>query len=191
MNKDKILLIIFCIFLPILLLLTSYKVVVGLSDFTPNQQETIDFLYQLGELQLNYTANEISHLVDVQKIMQLYDYVFYLSLLIVTILITYYKRNKKQLLKLFKCGGITAVGFTVIKTLFALFGFNYAFEIFHEILFPQGNWKFPANSLLIKTFPLEFFITLSLKIFFLAIVLGSIFISVVFYYHYVRSSKRN
>ena len=177
MKKEKILLIIFCIFLPIFLLLFSYKVVLGLTDLTENQEETMDFLNG-DELNLNYTTGEISHLEDVKSVMTFIDYLFYLSLIIVTFMITYYKRNKQQLKKSFKYGGITtliSIGFVLF---FSLFAFNSAFTIFHKIFFPQGNWIFPNDSLLIQTFPIDFFVGISMKIFLLGIILGSIFILV-------------
>ena len=188
---NKTLLIIFCIFLPIFLVLFSYKIVLGFTDLTANQEETVDFLKDKEELRLNYTNSEVSHLEDVKKVMNLMDYLFYFSLLMVTGIITYYKRNKKRLLKLFKYGGIVTVLFIIIKSLFALISFNYAFTIFHQILFPQGNWTFPFDSLLIQTFPLEFFIEINLKILGLAFIMGSIFIGLAFYFNNVHRSKRN
>ena len=174
MNKNKIILIIFCIFLPIFLLLFSYKVVLGLSDLTENQQETMNFL-DGDELNLNYTTSEFSHLEDVKSVMNFIDYLFYLSLIIITFIITYYKRNKEQLKKLFKYGGITTLVTVGLILLFALISFNSTFTIFHRIFFPQGNWIFPSDSLLIQTFPIEFFMGISLKMFLLSLVLGSIF----------------
>lgn len=39
---------------------------------------------------------------------------------------------------------------------FALLAFGVAFELFHRVLFPGGNWAFPADSLLIRLYPYEF-----------------------------------
>ena len=134
----------------------------------------MDFL-KGDKLNLNYTANEVSHLEDVKSVMNFIDYLFYLSLIIVTFIITYYKRNKKQLKKLLKYGGITTLVSIGLILFFALFAFNSTFTIFHKIFFPQGNWLFPIDSLLIQTFPKEFFTKISLKIFLLGIMLGVIF----------------
>ena len=190
MNNYKLILIIFCIFLPIFLLLFSYKAVLELSDLTEPQQDTMDFLENKQELNLNYTSLEASHLEDVKKVMNSIDYLFYLSLIIITLIITYYKKNKKQLQKLIKYGGITTLISIGLILLFALFAFNSTFTLFHKIFFPQGNWIFPINSLLIQTFPIDFFIGISLKIFLLTIGLGSIFIGVSYYLKNV-SSKRS
>ena len=190
MNHNKLILIVFCIFLPLFLLLFSYKVVLGLSDLTENQQETIDFLNNKQELNLNYTTNEVSHLEDVKGVMNLIDYLFYFRLIIITLIITYYRKNKDQLKKLFKCGGITTLISIGLILLFVLISFNTTFTIFHQIFFPQGNWLFPIDSLLIQTFTIGFFIGISVKIFLLTMGLGSIFIGVSYYLKYVRS-KRN
>jgi integral membrane protein (TIGR01906 family) len=190
MNKNKLFLIIFCIFLPIFLLLFSYKIVLGVSNLTENQQETMDFLENKQELNLNYTSSAVSHLEDVKGVMNFIDYLFYLSLIIVTLIITYYKKNKEQLMKLFKYGGITTLVSIGFILLFALFAFNYVFTLFHQIFFPQGNWIFPTNSLLIQTFPIEFFIGISFKIFLLSIGLGIVFIVLEFLIKNV-CSKRN
>lgn len=36
--------------------------------------------------------------------------------------------------------------------------FNGLFAAFHGVLFPQGNWTFPARSLLISMYPLDFWV---------------------------------
>ncbi len=35
---------------------------------------------------------------------------------------------------------------------------SWLFEVFHHVFFPQGNWRFPAGSLLIQTYPEQFFV---------------------------------
>ena len=102
MNKNKLFLIIFCIFLPLFLLLISYKLVLGFTDLTENQQQTIDFLENKQELNLNYTVSETSHLEDVKGVMSTTNYFLYFTLFICTFIITYYKNNSKQLKKILK-----------------------------------------------------------------------------------------
>ena len=41
----------------------------------------------------------------------------------------------------------------------SLVSWDWLFEVFHLVLFPQGNWRFPADSLLIQTYPQEFFVS--------------------------------
>ncbi|MBU4482238.1 DUF1461 domain-containing protein [Patescibacteria group bacterium] len=48
------------------------------------------------------------------------------------------------------------VGIAVISLISLLF-FDRFFELFHLILFPQGNWQFNASSLMIQTYQQSFF----------------------------------
>ena len=178
-NKDKILLVLFCIFLPILLILFSYKMVLSFSSLTMNQQETINFLKGKAELNLEYTSNEMSHLIDVKKVMQNMNYLFYLSLLICTLILTYYKESKKNkankeiIKKKLRYGSIGSLIILGVVFLFVIINFNFSFTIFNEIFFPQGNWVFSEDSLIIQTFPIKFFINITLKIFILALLVSS------------------
>lgn len=44
----------------------------------------------------------------------------------------------------------------VLLLALALFVFPFFFLLFHEVAFPQGNWAFPENSILIQLFPETF-----------------------------------
>lgn len=44
----------------------------------------------------------------------------------------------------------------VVAGAIAVVAFGAAFELFHRILFPGGNWTFPADSLLIRLYPYAF-----------------------------------
>jgi integral membrane protein (TIGR01906 family) len=178
-DKNKVLLVIFCISIITLLLLLSYKIALGTTELTENQDITIKFLVDNHNLELNYTSSEKSHLEDVKGVMQGLDYLFYLSLLVVTLIITIHKKKKEIIKKLFYYSGISSLVFFGIIMLFSLISFNSMFTYFHKIFFPQGNWLFPIDSLLIQTFPIQFFITISLKVMVISIIVaaGMIFIS--------------
>lgn len=177
MKLNTVLLIIFIACLPLFSVLLSYKMALVLIDLTENQETTMNFLQGKGELTLNYNADEISHLNDVKKVMGCLDYLFYFLLLFLTLILTYHKKNKEQLQKLLAFGGITTIIFSLMIIIFTLLSFNYSFTIFHSIFFPQGNWSFPADSLLLQTFPLDFFISLSRSIFLGALFLGLVLIA--------------
>ena len=53
-------------------------------------------------------------------------------------------------------GGILLAGAVVVVGIFAAVAFGVAFELFHRVLFPGGNWAFPADSLLIRLYPYAF-----------------------------------
>lgn len=173
---------IFSLSLLVLLTLLSYKIVLFSANLTPEQQDTINFLNDKEELRLNYTAGEMFHLNDVKKVMELTDYLFYSSLLICTGIIAWHRRNKDFLRKSFLYGGIFAVMVLGLLAVYTIFSFDSAFNIFHRIFFPQGNWLFPADSLLIQTFPADFFVKMCWKIFGTALFLGSLFILLGFFF---------
>lgn len=177
MDKKNIFLILFCIFLPLFLLLLSYQTALQFYPQTAEQKTSLDFVRGITENPaLNYTAGELSHLEDVKNVMNSVEYVFLFSFLMVIIIIGINIKNKLMLKKLFLCGGIATVVLVGLILLFSWISFNSSFTTFHKIFFPLGNWQFPESSLLIQTFPIDFFINISLIIFLQAILLGIIFI---------------
>ena len=114
---------------------------------------------------LNYTSAELSHLQDVQRIISVIEYLFLISLLTTLTILGINFRSKLLLQKLLHYGGIATLIVAVVILLCLLFAFNSSFTAFHELFFPQGNWQFPSDSLLIQTFPLSFFIKIAFTIF--------------------------
>lgn len=174
--SKRIILTVFSLFCFLFLILFSYQLVLLLINQTENQAQSINYVSNRGELNLNYTALEISHLDDVKKVISLAHYWFYFSLVVVAGMILYYLKDKFKLKKLFLWGGITTTAVMGVILLLGIISFNSSFTVFHQIFFPQGNWQFPVDSLLIQTFPLGFFIEISLFIFILTLIEGIVFI---------------
>jgi len=187
----KYLLVIFCILLPIFLMLFSYKMALEFTALDANQESTIDYLQNNRELSLNYTIMEVSHLEDVKGVIKISDYLFYFSLLVLTLILTFYRKKKEETKKLLFYGGITTVIMLGMILLFLLLSFHSAFTVFHNLFFPQGNWQFASDSLLIQTFPLGFFIGMSYKIFVQSLIYGIIFILLYFLLKHAHSSQRD
>ena len=106
-NARKIVLVLFCIAFPLFLLLLSYSLVLLFTDLTPQQKEVFSFLGDQGKLSPGFTPDEVSHLLDVKKIMDIADYIFYGLLLLITVTLTYYQKDRNFVLKLLKLGGIS------------------------------------------------------------------------------------
>jgi cation transport ATPase len=157
MNKIK--LVLFCILFPLLLLLLSYHANVMLLNFNVSQQETYDYVAKNGQLSLNYTSQEISHLDDVKEVMFYEKIFFWIILMGIIILLKLNPAENKVMLNYACVTGLTAI------IVLLLLNFNFIFELFHQILFPQGNYSFPISSLLIQTFPLKFWESISKNIF--------------------------
>jgi len=174
-----------CIVISLFLLLSSYKAVISFTNLISPQQGVFLFLQDKGELVSGFTAEETSHLEDVRIVMKTIDYILYFLLLFISIVLIYYRKDKTFIREILLYGGISSVILTTLTLLSSLLLFNVVFTLFHQLFFPQGNWAFPADSLLIQTFPLEFFITISRNIFLLTLFLGILFILLGYYSKYV------
>jgi uncharacterized membrane protein len=142
-----------------------------------------DFLVWQKPLSKEFTENELSHMRDVRFLFnsfRLITLLFLLFLLIYFVLETQrikklkgskLRKEKKLFLekktffiKTTKQASIFSLIFLVLLVLFVLLNFNFSFDVFHRIFFPQGNWIFPHDSLLITLFPSEFFFSMASKI---------------------------
>ena len=189
MQKKKLFIIAWCILLPLFLLLLSYKLTLLLFPVTIAQAETFSYLSGQGRLNMNYTSLEMSHLDDVKKVMDTVNFLFYGLLIIVLIMIISQWKKKKFLVELCQDGGFSTIGTVILLFLAIILSFNITFTIFHLLFFPQGNWQFPADSLLIKNFPIGFFVRISTWIALLSFAEGSIFILLSYFLSY--ESHRN
>lgn len=108
-----------------------------------------------------FTALEQDHLLDVALLIK--KGLFALAVLIVLFiplwLLTKKRRRAAVLLSPFL---FLLIHIPVASSIVA--NFTKAFARFHEIFFPQGNYLFPANSLLIQTYPEKFFASMFLLI---------------------------
>src|SRR3989338_3438513 len=189
MDRKTAALILFCISLPLFLLLISYQTTLFFTDLTAEQRAVFDFLQKEDKLQ-GYTEPELSHLEDVKRVMTFAEVVFYSLLLLTSLILTYYRREKHFIITLLRYAGITTVSLLIVLLTAVAVSFTSSFTFFHQLFFPQGNWTFPADSMLIQAFPLEFFITISRNIFLQAFLIGSLFILVSYYLSYVYRHPR-
>ncbi|MDO8511074.1 MAG: DUF1461 domain-containing protein [Nanoarchaeota archaeon] len=181
----KLAVILCCGAISLFLLLLSYKTVLVFTDLTPAQEKVFDFLEEQQELPPEYTESEISHLEDVKKVMKYADYVFFVLLLTVTVIISYHRKNTDLVVRLLKYGGKITVVVIAIFGILSVFFFDPVFTLFHSLFFPQGNWTFAPDSVIIQTFPLDFFMSISRNIFLLTLFLGILFILSEYFYNYV------
>jgi integral membrane protein (TIGR01906 family) len=171
MKKNRIWHILFIILFIISLYLTSAKNVLyneefhnqefeklGVYDKISNANEIsgsiIDFYQNKGELHNEFNEDESSHLSDVKILINKSDnllLIFSISLIILLSLILF---NNPDISKMIISTGI---GGLILPIPALLFNFTNVFTKFHLIFFPQGNWQFPLDSLLIQLFPKQFF----------------------------------
>jgi len=168
----KVIMILTSIILALFLIISAYKISLLSTKLSADQQKVFDFLRNKADLPEDYTTSEKSHLLDVKKVMQKTDYVFYFVFFISAFIIIYYYKNKQMLKEILYYSGFITLTIIVIILLGIIINFNFMFEIFHLLLFPQGNWQFPLESLLIRTFPLDFFVWMGAKLIFFSLVFG-------------------
>jgi len=128
-----------------------------------------------------FTENEISHMVDVRDLIFKILLLFYISLTLLILLLTLLLILERKHIKRLKGTGLVfVISSSVVLFLFIILyilsmNFSQLFDNFHLLFFPQGNFMFDSNSLLITLFPFNFFYQ-----YFIRLAIGSIFLSFIF-----------
>lgn len=127
-----------------------------------------------------FNQNEISHLNDVKILLRKIMITFYAALSFFAVsLILLIRRNRLFYIKdvsiIFLCSSGLMI-FILVILFFLGRNFSSLFENFHYIFFPQGNWAFSSDALIITIFPFGFFYD-----FFFKLVISSFVISVILF----------
>lgn len=130
------------------IIILSFFVVFAFHAHTPLQEDVKEYL-ETGQEELPFSQEANSHMHDVFVLISWARILAVIS--IVTALVSLKNLNKRSL------QGASVVLITT-PLLLALVNWNTLFTAFHQVFFPQGNWMFPANSLLIQTYPIESFV---------------------------------
>ena len=114
-------------------------------------ENLLNYLENKEELKFSYTERELVHLEDVKNLFNILSiFVYVLAFLILAVLIF----NKDELSMILIISGALTILITLI--LF-LFDFSFLFTKFHELIFSNNYWLLDESTLLIKTYPAEFF----------------------------------
>ncbi len=158
------------------------------------------FKFFKGKEDLKYfNEEEKSHMQDVKFVVSGINFIYYSSTIffILIFLVLYFlsKKDKmsfiEHLYKMILYGASASLIFLIVLFLWSVFSFDTLFFLMHLILFPQGNWMFPAGSLLITLFPEQFFFDMALRIFVYAIFQSGVFFIVGYWLRkQVKLSKR-
>lgn len=115
------------------------------------QGDRLDFL----------TADERAHLRDVKRLFDVSIVVAFVAVaVLVWWLLTLRRRDApvgERVGRVLLCAGVGTVVVMVVVGIGALLDFDRFWDSFHEILFPQGNWQFAFDSMLIRTYPPSYF----------------------------------
>jgi len=139
------------ILIPIFIILLNLQLLIFNNNFYDDDVSDNLLNYFKGEeLNFNYTEREIVHLEDVKNLMNILKIVLYILFFFILILLF-----NKDISNILIISGLITIGIVI---LLFLIDFSFLFTKFHEILFTNDYWLLDKNTLLIKTYPLEFFI---------------------------------
>jgi len=175
-------LILFVVFMPLLVYLSTAKMVafneaVYEKEFEKNnvdipdrQQKAAAVIAYLSDetdiLDVDFTEEEAQHMADVKKVVQGAEYLLWISVFIVLLsLVTLYSFRDEQpgiLKKSFFIAGLVLI---LLPVLLFVLPFDLIFELFHQPLFASGSWVFEAEALLVNLFPTGFFYGMAMRIF--------------------------
>jgi integral membrane protein (TIGR01906 family) len=109
-----------------------------------------------------FNEKELIHLKDVKGLIQLDGVVQIVALIMMFIcsllLLLWLKEKWRIVIKSVLWGSVATLGFVIVLALWALFGFEQLFLLFHQVSFTNQFWILdPSKDYLIMLFPEEFF----------------------------------
>ena len=136
-----------------------------------------------NELNVDFSEDEKSHMADVKRLIVFEEFVF-IALLIGFFVLAY---KRKIHLNHFKKAALIVFLIALLSLIASVF-FNSFFELFHLVFFPQGNWQFLSNSLMIQVYQQSFFQEFFVRIILVAVFI-SLFLTILFYLIVVKNRK--
>ena len=114
-----------------------------------------DFYIDLGDGYTFYTADEAAHLRDARAVLYLFVALALAALVLIVAALVHRPTDARRWRAVVRGAAGLAVG-TVVVGIVGFLVFDAAFELFHRVFFPGGNWEFPADSNMIKLYPYAF-----------------------------------
>ncbi|MEO6349712.1 MAG: DUF1461 domain-containing protein, partial [Candidatus Limnocylindrales bacterium] len=102
-----------------------------------------------------FSADEAGHMRDVRAVLLAFLVAAAMFVALIALTLTRASGDARAWRALARGGLVLALGLVVLGV-FAALAFGVAFELFHRLLFPGGNWSFPEGSLLITLYPYGF-----------------------------------
>jgi integral membrane protein (TIGR01906 family) len=105
-----------------------------------------------------YQADELSHLDDVRVVMSAARTATGVAaaVLALWLVVGLIGRRWAAIRRGVFWGGVVAIGLVAVAGIAAIGDFSAVFAVFHGLFFAAGTWEFPAESLLIRVFPGQF-----------------------------------
>ncbi|MDK2849691.1 MAG: hypothetical protein PWP03_276 [Candidatus Woesearchaeota archaeon] len=130
------------------------------------------------------TVKEALHMLDVKTLMNkllLFSSSLLLVLAVLVLILVFTNRitTNRIINETFKKGFVVSLLIFAVFILTVALGFSLFFETFHRIFFPQGNYTFPRNSILILNLPQSFFLKFLILSITEALALDTLFFTIV------------
>ena len=180
----------FLLFLiPVFLIFLNLKILAFDHDFYDYENKDVnenllDYLSNKDELRFNYTQKELIHLEDVKNLFNMLNIVLYVLAFIILIVLIL---NKDDLSKILMISGFLTMLFMLTLT---LIDFGFLFTNFHKAAFSNDYWLLDGNTLLIKTYPIEFFAEFSRRLA-LNIIITSLILAIIGATRYVYTQYKS
>ena len=185
MKSKKVLIAVLAVIIPFLIILGAFRLSVfdieSESDVEGRDKIISDLVYFLRnkEAGVDYISSfrdvEQEHLLEVKGFIHVLLGLFNFALIVyIAALWLLFYADKKNFLKnlgsSFFYGGLATSGIVVLLFLAGI-NFDWLFFAFHNLFF-QTQWQFPADHLLIRLFPQQFFFAIFKKILVISLVGG-------------------
>ncbi|MCB8920541.1 MAG: TIGR01906 family membrane protein [Ardenticatenaceae bacterium] len=134
-------------------------------DYLQRPSPANEVIYLLEDLRLPgtndplYNSGEISHMIDVKNVADVFTRVVWLTGVIVLAGLAFLLARPSTRPEGYRAifgGGLATTAVLLVIGLFILIGWNTFFVQFHELLFPPGTWTFYYTDSLIRLFPEQF-----------------------------------
>lgn len=141
-------------------------------------EQALGFLSGKNNLPSQMTSAEISHMQDVKNLFVTGEWMLAISVMILIAIYFILKstKNLQNYWRGLRAGSILAIAMIILLGAAMLLDFENIFIRFHQVFFPQGNWTFPADSLMIQIFPESLFEWLGMMT-----ILASLFLAVIIF----------
>ncbi|MDR0308640.1 MAG: DUF1461 domain-containing protein [Coriobacteriales bacterium] len=109
---------------------------------------------------ISYPPDVVSHMQDVRTVFEgLRIFTLFTSLILIFLFVLLvYRRAYRQLGTALLVGGISTFILCLVVAAIGYLNFDALFAWLHSLFFAEGSWTFSADSLLICTYPLQFWI---------------------------------
>jgi hypothetical protein len=99
-----------------------------------------------------YTYDEAAHLRDARAVLYLFVALAAAALVLIVAALLHRPKDARRWRAVARGGAGLAIGAVVVGVV-GFLAFDAAFELFHRVFFPGGNWQFPADSNMIRLYP--------------------------------------